>query len=58
MRLNWKSALGIVLSAGLLVWTLKDESPSEIWHVISQSNIPLLLLATALATTAKMSARR
>ena len=51
MRLNWKSALGIVLSAGLLVWTLKDESPSEIWHVISQSNIPLLLLATALATS-------
>jgi uncharacterized protein (TIRG00374 family) len=50
MRLNWKSALGIALSAGLLVWTLKDESPSEIWHVISQSDIPLLLLATALAT--------
>jgi hypothetical protein len=26
MRLNWKSALGIVLSAGLLVWTLRNES--------------------------------
>ena len=51
MRLNWKSALGIVLSAGLLVWTLKDESPTEIWHVISQSNVALLLLATALATS-------
>ena len=51
MRLNWKSALGIALSAALLVWTLKDESPSEIWHVISQSNVLLLLLATALATS-------
>jgi glycosyltransferase 2 family protein len=51
MRLNWKSALGIALSAGLLVWTLKDESPSEIWHVISQSDVPMLLLAAALATS-------
>ncbi|HEX6050380.1 MAG TPA: lysylphosphatidylglycerol synthase transmembrane domain-containing protein [Gemmatimonadaceae bacterium] len=51
MRLNWKSALGIALSAGLLVWTLKDESPSAIWSVISQSDVPLLLLATALATS-------
>ena len=51
MRLNWKSALGIALSAGLLVWTLKDESPAEIWRVISQSNIALLILAAAVATT-------
>ena len=51
MRLNWKSALGIVLSAGLLVWTLKDESPAEIWSVISGSNIPLLVLAALVATS-------
>ena len=51
MRLNWKSALGIVLSAALLVWTLKDESPSEIWAVISQSNILLLVIAAGVATT-------
>ena len=51
MRLNWKSALGIALSAGLLVWTLRDESPAEIWAVISQSNIPLLLLAVVVATS-------
>jgi len=50
MRLNWKSALGIVLSAGLLVWTLKDESPAEIWTSISQSNVPLLIFAALLAT--------
>jgi hypothetical protein len=50
MRLNWKSALGIALSAGLLVWTLKDESPAEIWSVISGSNLWLLALAAATAT--------
>jgi glycosyltransferase 2 family protein len=50
MRLNWKSALGIALSAGLLVWTLRGESPAEIWNVISQSNIPLLALSALVAT--------
>ena len=50
MRLDWKSALGIVLSAVLLVWTLKDESPAEIWRVISESNVPLLLLSVVMAT--------
>jgi uncharacterized protein (TIRG00374 family) len=51
MRLNWKSALGIALSVGLLVWTLREESPTEIWHAITQSNIPLLLLSAVVATT-------
>ena len=50
MRLIWKSALGIALSAGLLVWTLRGESPAEIWAVISQSNLWLLALAAAVAT--------
>jgi glycosyltransferase 2 family protein len=50
MRLNWKSALGIALSAGLLVWTLRGESPAEIWSVISQANVPLLILAALVAT--------
>jgi uncharacterized protein (TIRG00374 family) len=50
MRLNWKSALGIVLSAGLLVWTLHGESPAEIWTSISQSNVPLLIFAALVAT--------
>jgi glycosyltransferase 2 family protein len=51
MRLNWKSALGIALSAGLLVWTLRNESPAEIWSVISNSNLPLLALAALIATS-------
>ena len=51
MKLNWKTALGIVLSAGLLVWTLRGESPSEIWAVISTSNVALLIAAALVATT-------
>ena len=50
MKLNWKTALGIVLSAGLLVWTLRGESPSEIWAVISTSNLALLIVAALVAT--------
>ena len=50
MRLNWKSALGIVLSVGLLVWTLRGESPADIWSVISQSNLLLLALSALVAT--------
>jgi hypothetical protein len=50
MKLNWKTALGIVLSAGLLVWTLRGESPSDIWAVISKSNVALLVVAALVAT--------
>ena len=50
MKLNWKTALGIALSAGLLVWTLRGESPSDIWAVISTSNVALLILAALIAT--------
>jgi len=50
MKLNWKTALGIVLSAGLLVWTLRGESPSEIWGVISGANVALLIAAALVAT--------
>jgi uncharacterized protein (TIRG00374 family) len=50
MKLNWKTALGIALSAGLLVWTLRGESPSDIWAVISKSNVPLLVVAAVVAT--------
>ena len=50
MRLNWKTALGIALSVGLLVWTLRGESPSDIWAVISESNAALLIVAALVAT--------
>jgi len=51
MRLNWKSALGIALSVGLLVWTLHGESPAAIWAAITESNL-LLLITSALVATA------
>jgi glycosyltransferase 2 family protein len=50
MRLNWKSALGIVLSVALLVWTLRGESPAEIWSEISRANLWLLALSAIVAT--------
>ena len=50
MKLNWKSALGIALSVVLLVWTLRGESPSEIWSVLARSNLPLLILSALVAT--------
>jgi uncharacterized protein (TIRG00374 family) len=51
MRLNWKSALGIALSAGFLVWAFKDESPAQIWAEISRANLGLLVLAALVATS-------
>jgi len=50
MRLNWKSALGIALSAGLLVWTFKDESIAQIWAEIGRADLPLLVLSALIAT--------
>ncbi len=45
MKLDWKSGLGIALSAGLLWWTLREVSPSEVWAVLRESNVPLLVAA-------------
>jgi len=50
MKLDWRGALGIVVSVALLAYTLRNESPADIWRVIMASNIGLLLLATFVAT--------
>ena len=50
MRFNWRAALGIVLSAALLVWTLWGIDPADVWSHLRGSNLPLLLLATVVAT--------
>lgn len=50
MKLDWRGALGIVISVALLAYTLRNESPADIWRVIAASNIGLLLLATFVAT--------
>ena len=50
MRLDWKSAAGILISAALLVWTLRDVSPAVVWDELSRSNIWLFLIGTVCAT--------
>jgi uncharacterized protein (TIRG00374 family) len=50
MKLDWRSALGLALSAALLWWTLKDESAAGIWAALRGSNLTLLLVATVVCT--------
>lgn len=50
MRLDWKGALGIAISVVLLWWTLRGESPAEIWAVVRGANRGLLLLMVVAAT--------
>lgn len=38
MRFGWRGALGIVLSVGLLAWTLRDVSFPAVWAVLRNSN--------------------
>ena len=50
MKIGWKGALGIVLSVGLLVWTLWDVNFAEVWHTLRGSNLALFLAATVCGT--------
>jgi uncharacterized protein (TIRG00374 family) len=50
MRLDWRGALGITLSAALLWWTLRGENLGAIWQALSASNLWLFLLATVVCT--------
>ena len=50
MKFNWKSAVGIVLSVALLVWTLRGVSLAAVWVELERSNL-LLFLASAVAAT-------
>ncbi|MES2521095.1 MAG: lysylphosphatidylglycerol synthase transmembrane domain-containing protein [Gemmatimonadota bacterium] len=50
MKFDKKSALGILLSALLLWWTLHDESLGDVWRVLRNSNGFLFLVGTVLAT--------
>lgn len=50
MKLSWRSAIGIALSAVLLWWTLRDVSLSTVWTELSQASIPLFFLSTLAAT--------
>lgn len=50
MSNRWRSVLGVTLSAGLLVWALRDVSPAEVADQLSRANPWLFLLATICAT--------
>ena len=50
MKLDWKSALGIVVSAALLWWTLRGVALHDVWMVLTKSNALLFALSVVLAT--------
>lgn len=50
MRPGWRAALGAVLSAVLIYWTLHGISPSEVGHRLSHAD-PLLFLAATFCAT-------
>lgn len=51
MRLDWRGALGFVLSALLLWWTLHEEPLGEILGVLARSDWRLFTAATVVATS-------
>lgn len=51
MRPGWRAALGVVLSAALIYWTLHGISPTEVAHRLSQAD-PLLFAAATFCATA------
>jgi hypothetical protein len=50
MKLGWRGALGIALSAALLVWAFHDVKWSEVVAQIRHANIGLLVLSAIAAT--------
>ena len=56
MRPRWRAALGAVLSAGLIYWTLRGISPTEVAHRLSQAD-PILFAAATFCATAIFALR-
>ena len=50
MKLDWKSALGFVVSAVFLWWTLRGVALHDVWIVLTKSNALLFALSVVLAT--------
>lgn len=50
MKLDWRGALGIVLSLAFLWWALHGIHFDEVWATLRGSNIPLWLASSAAAT--------
>lgn len=56
MKPRFRAALGVVLSAALIYWTLRGISPSEVARVLSQAD-PLLFVAAIFCATAIFALR-
>ena len=50
MKFGWRGALGMLLSALLLWWTLHDVDLRAVMRVLSQSSVPLWIACTVAAT--------
>jgi glycosyltransferase 2 family protein len=50
MKLDWKGAAGIVISAALLWWALHGINFGEVWATLRRSNVPLFLASSAVST--------
>jgi glycosyltransferase 2 family protein len=50
VRIGWRGALGIALSAGLLVWTLRGVPLADVWRELRASNLALFAASTVCAT--------
>jgi uncharacterized protein (TIRG00374 family) len=51
LKPGWRAAVGGVLSAGLIYWTLRGISPAEVAHRLSEAD-PLLFAAAIVCATA------
>ncbi len=51
MRLDWKAVLGIVISAVLIWWVLRDVELAMVWAEVRGARWGLLLAAVAIATS-------
>lgn len=50
MKFDWKAIVGILLSAGILWWTLRGVALAQVWDVLRQSNVALFVLCTVVST--------
>lgn len=50
MKIGWRGALGFLLSAAFLWWTLREVSLAQVWGVLRESSLPLFILSAAVAT--------
>jgi glycosyltransferase 2 family protein len=51
VKWDWKAFLGILISAVLVWWVLRDVDPGEVWREVEGANWWLLLAAVAVATS-------